>query len=65
VAFDALRMADGLLDNNGLLVYLGLEDYLKLLGQLDSADQALAQAACYQDFSWYYSYISWDITWNG
>src|SRR5262249_55906483 len=30
VAFDALLMAEGLLDNNGLFVYLGLEDYLKL-----------------------------------
>jgi hypothetical protein len=64
VAFDALLMADGLLDNNGLFVYLGLVDYFNLLGQLNSADQALAQAECYQDFSWCYSYISWDISWN-
>jgi hypothetical protein len=64
VAFDALLMADGLLENNGLFVYLGWVDYSKLLGRLDSADQALAQAQCYHDFSWYYSYISWDITWN-
>jgi hypothetical protein len=62
VAFDALLMADGLVDNNDLFVYLGLVDYLKLLDQLDSVGQAQAQAECYQDFSWYYTYISCDET---
>jgi hypothetical protein len=50
VAQDALLMAEGVVTNNAFFVYFGWLDYFKLLAKLNSADQAQAQAVCFQDF---------------
>jgi hypothetical protein len=51
LALDALLVADGLVHHNAFLAAWGLGDYSRLLGTLDGAGQAQAQAAFSQDLA--------------